>query len=60
VVGLHRRPTPGNSLAELRTKASSEETWMKAANNGAVAFWFMVQPLRPVYFRYTLTTSINS
>jgi hypothetical protein len=61
VVGLQRRlDTPGNSLAELRMKASSEETWMKAANNGAVAFWFMVQPLRPVYFRYTLTTSINS
>ena len=34
-VGLHRRfDTPGNSLAELRMKASSEETWMKAANNG--------------------------
>jgi hypothetical protein len=28
--------TPGNSLAELRMKASSDETWMKAANKGAV------------------------
>ena len=25
--------TPGNSRAELRMKASSEETWMKAANH---------------------------
>jgi hypothetical protein len=28
--------TPGNNLAELRMKASSEEMWMKAANSGAV------------------------
>ncbi len=35
MVGHYRRfDTPGNSLAEFRIKASSEETWMKAANNG--------------------------
>jgi hypothetical protein len=35
VRSLHRPfDTPGNSLAELRMKASSEETWMKAANSG--------------------------
>jgi hypothetical protein len=35
VVSLQRRfDMPGNSLAELRMKASSEETWMKAASSG--------------------------
>jgi len=36
VVGLHHRlDTPGNNLAELRMKASSEETWLHPDAAGA-------------------------